>query len=335
MLLDRPELTAIRRSVAEVRPRTAADLRGWLRAVLGIDVPRRSMCRQHQSPMDYLAHVFFERPGDVVVWANRGGGKTFYGAVATLLDLLFKPGIEVCILGGSFEQSARMYAYLQAMLDRPALRPLVDGQLTRRGVRLQNGSRVELAAQAQTSVRGHRVQKLRCDEIDLFDRDVWSAAQFVTRSNQGGPIAVRGSVECFSTMHRPYGLMNELVAQTQGELTDGGWRLIQWCALDVIERCEAQRLCQTCVLDTWCEGRAKTSGGFLPVEDAVVQRQRSGRAAFECEMLCRRPSRTEAVFTSFDAAQHVSAVEADPSLRWIGGMDFGIRNPFVMLWHAD
>ena len=37
-------------------------------------------------------------------------------------------------------------------------------------------------AQSQRSVRGLRVQKLRCDEVELFDPAVWEAAQLTTRS---------------------------------------------------------------------------------------------------------------------------------------------------------
>lgn len=49
-----------------------------------------------------------EVSADCVVWAARGTGKTFLGAVATLLDLVFKPGVQIKILGGSLEQSRRM-----------------------------------------------------------------------------------------------------------------------------------------------------------------------------------------------------------------------------------
>src|SRR5947207_3141265 len=81
------EEEAVTRAMARMRPGNRAQLYGWLRAVLGVRVPWRGVCPGHGSPLDYLEHVFFERGGDSVVWANRGGGKTFYGAAATLLDL--------------------------------------------------------------------------------------------------------------------------------------------------------------------------------------------------------------------------------------------------------
>ena len=72
----------------------------------------------HGTPLDYLEYVFFEQgDADPLVWACRGGGKTLVGAIATLLDMLFKPGIEIRILGGSQAQSERMYEHLVRMVE--------------------------------------------------------------------------------------------------------------------------------------------------------------------------------------------------------------------------
>ena len=144
------------------------------------------------------------RARDAVVWACRGGGKTMVGAVATLLDLVFKPGIQVRILGGSLEQSDQMYGYLRGLLRR-FFEDQLAAEPTQRRLRLTNGSRVDVLAQSDRSVRGQRVQKLRCDEVELFDPEVWQAAQLTTRSLDGPP-RVQGAVEAFSTMHRPGGL---------------------------------------------------------------------------------------------------------------------------------
>src|SRR5947209_4528148 len=84
------------------RPRTRRELRVWLEMFAGLIVPEKAVCLGHDTPLDYLAYVFFEE-GDGVAWACRGGGKTRVGAAATLLDMLFKPGVQVRILGGSLE----------------------------------------------------------------------------------------------------------------------------------------------------------------------------------------------------------------------------------------
>ena len=261
----------IKRRLLTLKPRDDEALRGWIAAMLGLHVPDTVVCLNHVSPMHYLSHVFFEKPGDPIVWANRGGGKTFYGAIATLLDMIFKPGIHIRILGGSLEQSERMYTYLRDFLDRNVLRNLVDGKITRRDVSLINGSHVQLLAQSEQSVRGQRVQKLRCDEVELFDREVWDAAQFTTKSKQCDDISVRGGIEVFSTMHRPFGLMNELIQKAKQPQT--AWKLLPWCAIDVMSQCEPERNCDTCDIQTSCEGRAKNFTGFLAVKDVIAPAQ--------------------------------------------------------------
>jgi hypothetical protein len=329
-------------------------LHAWLAGTLQIDVARRPIIKSHQAPFAYLSHVFFEggrlleaanamdennpAPLDCVVWANRGGGKTFLGAVATMLDLVFKPGVEVRILGGSLEQSKRMLAHLRALFARPPLNAMLEGRITERRVRLTNGSVAEILAQSETSVRGTRVQKLRCDEVELFHPDVWEAAQLTTRSIDitlpgGRVVEVRGSIECLSTMHRPYGLMHRIVQDAR----DGQRSLFRWGVVDILDRCEAQRPCEPCVLLPECRGRAKKRGaaGHIRIDDAVRMKTRVGAATWESEMLCRRPRRTDSVFPEFDPAVHVvgdSGAWETPKGRLLAGMDFGFRGPTVVLW---
>ena len=108
------------------RPETREELATWVTNQTGLLLPRRALCASHQTPLDYLADTFFEEgvTGDATVWACRGGGKTMIGALATLLDLVFKPGIQIRILGGSLEQSDRMYAYLRTFFEGPLRRAL-------------------------------------------------------------------------------------------------------------------------------------------------------------------------------------------------------------------
>lgn len=366
-------------------PRSTDELAAWLLTHAAVTPARASMLPGHAAAMDYLAWSFFEGlggfnpaelspaaasgPSDCVVWANRGGGKTYLGAVATMLDLVFKPGIEIRILGGSMEQSRRMYAHLRRLFERPSLADQVRGKLTEKGVKLRNGSELELLAQSQMAVRGTRVQKLRCDEVELFDPDLWEAAQLVTKERQVqvpgvGPIRVRGAVECFSTMHLPHGLMSRLVR-------DAGWkeasdqepgrapsrRLFKWGVLDVLERCGPNRACSKpraddpgappieCPLLAECQGRAKAAawaGAHITIDDAIRMKSRVSQTTWDAEMLCLRPRRSDSVYPEFEVRRHVvrslpweaGEPDADEAPRWIAGMDFGFRAPTVVLLAA-
>ncbi len=338
---DRDRLLAL-------HPRGPEQLRVWLRLALDIEVPCEhpptasgAGAKRAGGPLAYLWHAFREpreneppKP-DAVVWACRGGGKTFYAAVATALDLLFKPGVEVKVLGGSLEQSQRLHAHLRRLFERPPLQRLVDGRMTDRRVRLLNGSMAEVLAQSPTSVRGARPQKLRCDEAELFDRDVWSAAQLAPRSRVLGGRLVHAAVEALSTCHEPYGLMSELITSAAPVEGSRARALFRWGVVDILETCPPQRPCETCTLLPECAGMAKRGVGHLRVEDAVAMKARVGASQWAAEMLCLRPKRDDCVMPEFDERVHVretADVSEEAAITWLGGMDFGFRAPTVFLW---
>jgi hypothetical protein len=316
------------------------ELYAWVTSVLKLKLPRTHVCADHQSPFDYLRHAYFEPTKDCVVWAPRGGGKTRLGAAATLLDLLHKPGVAVRILGGSLEQSLRMWEHL--LPDVVAyLESKLDGKLGARGFKTLSGATAGVVTQSQRAVRGLRVQKLRCDEVEMFDRDVWEAAQLITKTRPAddqNPKAVAGVVEALSTLHKPAGIMERLVDNAEG----GGTRVFKWCILEVLETCPKDRDCGTCPLHPECQGKAKREcDGFLSIDDAIAMKRRVSREAWESEMLCLRPSVKGRVFGTFDVATHVrdAMPPVGPDRREIAkgeglylGIDFGFRNPFACLW---
>ena len=329
------------RRLQHLRPTTPHQLRTFVETGFGLRLPAARTGEDLGGPFDYLCDAFFDRPGDAVVWANRGGGKTMLGAAATLLDLLFKPGIQVRILGGSLQQAEKMYEHLRLLLDQPLLRGGVLATApTFRKVVLQNGSRVELLTCSEKSVRGTRVQVLRCDEVDVMKRGVWDAAQLVTRSALCGDRVVPGRVEAFSTMHAVGGLMSELTASEDR-------RVYRWNALDVVARCPPSLTCAGCKVWDDCRGMAKQADGHLPVHDLIEQRKRLGDGLWNAEMMCRQPVTRSAVYPKFDPELFVEAAQPWYKQRdyhlpakdmpkgwgvWYGGMDFGLRNETVVLW---
>ncbi len=334
----------LRRAVLPLVPRSRGQLQNWLRLGLDLQVPGAALCDGGSSPLDYLWHAFHEPVGgkpDCVVWACRGGGKTFYAAVATLLDLLFKPGIEVKLLGGSLDQSQRMHEHLRRLFEKPHLRDRLDGRVTARGLRLLNGSTAEVLAQSHTAVRGARPQKLRCDEAELFDPEVWRAAQLCPRSRRCGETWVHAGIEALSTAHQPFGLMSELINSCRdpwdADSRGASRRLFKWGVVDVLSTCPPERPCEPCPLLPECAGRAKRARGHITIDDAIAMKSRVGKQDWDAEMLCLAPRRSDAVLPEFDPARHVRdfdppAPSADESVLWLAGMDFGFRAPTVFLW---
>ncbi len=310
------------------KPTTRDEIAEWVRDVLGMRVPDRAICPTHQSPMDYLAESFLDDSGDSadrLVWANRGGGKTMLAAIAALLDGLYKAPINIRILGGSFDQSDRLADYLRNFLSGD-LGERVAGRMTRQRIRLTGGADIRMLSQSQRAVRGQHAQKIRCDEVDLFDPDVWGALQFTTRSSD----RTRGGIEIFSTLHRAGGLMEQLVEQARrGE----GFRMFNWCIWEVIERCdESKRRCEDCPLADDCRGKARRADGFFKIDDAIAIKARSSRNAWEAEMLCLGAKHDWLVFGEFDQATHVADLEYCPDWPTYRAIDFGYTSPLVCLW---
>lgn len=310
-------------------------LHQWITDHTGLRVPRRAVCQHHAAPFDYLLGTYFEPAVDQVIWAPRGGGKTSLAAVATLLDLLHKPGCQVRILGGSLEQSLRMWDHLLPHLEQIGDGAIENPRSTSRKVKLSNTSAAAVLTQSQRSVRGLRVQKIRCDEVELFDPPVWEAAQLATRSAaDANGVMVRGTIEALSTLRRPFGLMQTVI----DDAYSSGRKVVRWCLLDVLEKCPAERECATCPLWDDCRGVAKERcEGFFKIDDAVAMKARVSPDIWASEMLCRRPSVRGLVFAAFEPAVHVTDAPPfalDSSVEWWLAMDFGFSAPFVCLWIA-
>jgi hypothetical protein len=359
------------RAVAAARPRSAEALWQFVRATHGLAVPRRAVCPGHAAPFEYLARAILEPGRDLVVWASRGGAKTELGSVAAHLDAVLHPGCQTRILGGSLDQSDKMYQCLTTKWSGPWA-ALLARDPTERRTELANGSVIEILTQSARSVRGQRVHRLKCDEVDEFSPEVWQAAQFITQSSagrDGRPIPAQ--MDVFSTLHRPAGPMAALVdrltecgmrsaecgmengkdnsSRDDCGKRDGGEKtklftphsalhtphsplLLKWCLWEVIEPCTADRSCSRCPLWPDCEGKAREADGYFPIDDAIAQKARASREAWESEMLCRRPRADGRVFSDFDPARHVAPVAFDPALPLYRAIDFGYANPFVCLW---
>jgi hypothetical protein len=91
-------------------------------------------------------------------------------------------------------------------------------------------------------------------------------------------------------------------------------------------------------------------GGHVYIADAAAQKRRVSLRAWRSEMVCERPTRTGAVIPEFDPALHVrpfalregrieweegGTLHARRVARMLGGVDFGVRSPTVVLFVAQ
>jgi len=268
-----------------VLPRSRGHLRDYIRYFFGVEVPDYVVTDGHSSAMDYIWDTFnadfLKKPrvsADAIVWANRGGGKTQSAAIATVLDTIFKPNIQIRILSGTGEQAGRLYEYFEKFIHLGYEQTIKDIKTwPRKKTIFKNGAMVEVLIQAETSVRGQHVHKLRCDEVELFKDRVYEAAQYSTMSSNGYIAAF----EVISTMHLSYGLMKRLLTNAEKK----GQKIYKWNIWDVIERCS--RVCNAdCLLHKLCCGKAKKGKGYFGINDVITQLGRTKDRSFFYEMLC-------------------------------------------------
>lgn len=65
----------LERRLAVEGPQTDDELHAWLLDELGLDIPRVSVCEDHDAPFTFIADLFFERTEAALLMANRGGSK--------------------------------------------------------------------------------------------------------------------------------------------------------------------------------------------------------------------------------------------------------------------
>lgn len=278
-------LNIIKKGLRTKRPSTRKALKDYIEVFLGVTIPDKVMTDGHSSPMDYIWHSFgadYRKPrpknADCIVWANRGGGKTEVAGIITLLDCMFKPKLQTRILSGSEHQAGRLYKYFDEFLQKGFLRFIAEQKKTPTdNAVFKNGARVEVIKQSQKSVRGEHVHKLRCDEVELFNQQVFEAAQYTTMSTDG----YIATLECISTMHKRYGLMKKLVKES-GALKRP---VFLWNVWDVVEKCKGRK-CDDCQLYVYCEGKAKQGDGYYKIEDIITTMNRTKPNKFILEMLC-------------------------------------------------
>jgi hypothetical protein len=273
----------------------------FIKSFWRLQVPHAQVCPDHTPPAEYVSDAFFENVPDAVCWANRGGGKTLLGALVTWLDTVFKDHCATKVLGGSLEQSKRMYEHLSGEGDGWGLvtedfQHLLRGEMLAQRTVLTNLSNVQILTASSRSVRGAHPQKLKLDEIDEMDPRIYEAALSIPMSKWGH----RASTHIYSTMHRTYGLMQSVVEDAPAR----GYRLYKWCILDVLERCEG-RECSGCDLWEDCQGRAKQADGYYRIEDAISKKRQVSEQTWLSEYLCLIPSSEGLIYKEFDMRLHV------------------------------
>ena len=210
-------------------PTTKADLAQYLERTFGVVIPDKHVCRHHVSPWRVFCEAYFAEHRVIIIKGSRlFAGKSFFLAQLGLTEAVTL-GCDVSILGGSGAQSRRVVKYMHKAWQHPrAPRELLanadPGQFE---TPLTTGNTIEALLASQRSVRGSHPTRLRMDEVDEMDLDLYDSASGLTFGRDD--IAAHKTIA--STHHNPDGTFSEILRRAQHD----GTPTREWCYRETLE----------------------------------------------------------------------------------------------------
>jgi hypothetical protein len=204
--------------VREEGPSTDEELWWWIKKELGIALPRKAIVEGNHPPFQFVADLYFQRVGSVLLLAPRGGGKTLGAAIVHYLDCLFKPGYEGLTFGADLAQAAKGYEHLRRWLlsDNGEKKDFLDGDPTALRTNFKNGSKVSIVPGSKKAVNGPHPNRAHADEVELMDDDVYRESRHmpVSGKDKNGNLLPAQHV-LTSTRKGPRGRMQELMDEIE------------------------------------------------------------------------------------------------------------------------
>jgi len=333
-------------------PATDDELHEFILAAYGVSIPRKTITPGHRSPFEFMADLFFERVKNAIGFANRNGGKTLNVAILNHLDMLFKPGCEICSAGAVKDQAIKCYRYFRGFLKLPWFTRLNDRYKEIIGrpfcyperdslqslTEFANGARLEVITGSEKGLQGPHPHKSRIDEVDSMEWQTLTFGLSMARSEEG----IRGQNVFTSTRRYMDGAMQKLLDTAK----EKGIEVYSWDVWESIQRCS--RRCKNdpehgdCPIFTYCKGRSHSCAGFYLTDDFIDKVRLLDRRAFETEWENKRPLQHRLVYHMLDD-RHLMTPDklrqmtgmTSPSSTWqrVCGLDFGSSpgHPFVYL----
>lgn len=294
-------------------PKTRDELWKFVRDTWGIRIPRVTVCADHCSPFDAFADAFFAQtehgtPVPMSVWhASRG-----FGGKSALLALLAQTeaatlGAKVNLLGGSGEQSERVLKYMygeeipNTFWEHPnAPVHLIQGGLEHGALKketvLLNGGYIRALMASSRSVRGPHPERLRLDEVDEMELDIFDSSMGQTMALRNIPAQTVAS----STWHYSDGTMTEILKRAK----EKGWPVYRWCMHENHE----------------------DYGGWLPQSEIDRKKNETTTVMFDVEYELQEPSPESRAI----APEAVAAMFRESLGKFIGKRDEVIKIPHIV-----
>jgi hypothetical protein len=304
-----------------------------------------------------LGDLFYGRVSKLILWANRGGGKSLLAAVFMWISFVYKR--KSCLnMGGAGNQARRVYDYTKQFWHN--FPGMLEGMLSRdpllQTTEMKNGSKLVCSTSVSTAI-GEHIGLFVADEA-CTDRP--GADHDLMRAMQGAMSEDPHTIFLLSTFHLPVGFF----ADVWDNADDLGFTKVSWNCFDTMSKCEkgmdlaseedplaVESFCKTeCTLswkvDThdefgnvtgqkWvgCLGHARNSVGWQ-TRKMVLEEQKinQGTRIFPVEHACIRPEREGNIYnrTLIDACV-VPSFNLCMERQKVVGIDWGLTQCAVVL----
>ncbi len=282
----------------------------------------------HISPFTFFSDVLMGKVNDYIVWANRAGSKTYLAGLLSWILSSFQDKRETKILGGSGEQSEKVYKAMNSFWDLTHLRDrylLREPMITK--TIWKNGSEVSIITASQKSVRGAHQNSLILDEIDEMDWDIYEAALQQPQTMHG----ISASTGRLSTNHHYGGTME---AALESARKNPLVKIYKWCIWECLESCKDYE-CSTCPLAPYCPGKQmKKATGYYKIEDFIKKLYDIAFSTLQVEWFSTKIKRSDLVYgEEFDEDIHFIRRPFSKMLPVFLSIDWGGVDPFsVGVW---
>jgi hypothetical protein len=274
---------------------TELALREFVRCAWGVTLPDHQCCPQHTTPWRAFADAYFARH-PIVIWKGSRGfsGKSFTLALLGATEAATL-GADVVVLGGSGAQSETVHSAMRRFwTHRSAPYQLLVSDPIMTETRFRAGNSVRALPASSKAVRGPHPQRLRGDEIDEMEIDILEAAMGQTMKRDG----IRTQTVLCSTHQYVNGTMSSMLRRAQ----DRGWPVYEWCYRETMQ-----------------------PHGWLEPEEISRKQGEVSERMWDIEYELGRPTSLEDSCFPMYGDVHQAALEYDPALMLLIGIDYGYR----------
>ncbi len=310
--LSNEEIRAILRNIYEKR--SSEGLWVFIKDHFGLEIPRKKICPDHDSPFDFVCAVFFQEYANIIAVANRNGGKTMNFAALDAVNSYMWDDCETATIGAIEMQAKRCYRYFARWIRVvPILVETVIASLQSM-TSFKNGSIVEILIGTLAGVNAPHPQKVFVDEIELM---AWNVLQEVFSM-----AASKGDIDAATILTSSRKFANGPMERLLEESIKRNIKVFRWCIMETVAKHDPD-ICRKSIFHEDCQGRCLEVEGYYPHKDAVAAKGRLDDDTWDSQWRSKKASTKGLVYPGFDPLVHIQITTPDLHAPLYLAEDFG------------